>query len=128
MQILRPFKRRRKVLVKRLDDSTWILVPKDSGSSIVVVDLGDSILIRAGIGMNIKMAYERDPEEEDPYETFRHILTALTKGHAAEFFVDSAEGQIVSYGFKAEYPSGWMVTHPPDDGREYRAWLPAWNA
>ncbi|HEX3731590.1 MAG TPA: hypothetical protein VHU91_01500 [Mycobacteriales bacterium] len=124
LEIIRSFQEKDKVLFSRLDEFTWVLVPDRTGCAIVIQDLGDSIVMRTGIGIDLTMDYEA----ESSREMLPEILSALQSGDIKEYFAPVNGDQIASSGYKVEYPSGQIWTQPEKVSRQYAVRLPVWNA
>ncbi|MFJ2812932.1 hypothetical protein [Streptomyces sp. NPDC087294] len=123
IRIFRTFELDGKVTFHQLDENTWVLLPVESGSALIVQDLGGSLRLRTGHEVVIDVDYE----EESSREALPEIITALQSGNAVEHFSMGPGRKLRSCGYRVDYPSG---TDSSINGRakSVSARLPRWNA
>lgn len=123
IHIIRTFALDGKVMFHQLNEHTWVLLPVESGSPLVIQDLGGSLRLRTGHDVSIDFDYE----EESSREALPEIITALQSGNAVEHFSMGPGRKLSSCGYRVNYPSGTDASIN-DKAKSFSARLPRWNA
>jgi hypothetical protein len=123
IQIIQTFAVDGKVTFHQLNEHTWVLLPIESGSPLIIQDLGGSLRLRTGHDVRIDLDYE----EESSREALPEIITALQSGNAVEHFSMGPGRKLSSCGYRVDYPSG-TDTSINDKAKSASARLLRWNA
>ena len=124
VQAIQSFEEEGKILFSQVDDSTCVLIPVESGSTILVQDLEDFLCVRTGVDIRVAL----DPEEDGIVDLLVEVLGSLRSGKATERFQVLYRSRIAPAGYTIEYPSGKMQEMGDRQGREFSVRLPEWNA